>query len=256
MCATIWTRCAGPDHITPLQVTAWRVVESQSHASLRQLTQSDDDRALLERMVEGVKPAYAPPGEFRGLHPLLPTRFRYPPLQYGSRFGSRWERGLWYGAAELETSFAEYAYYRFRFLQDTEADLPVVSQCLTSFAAPINTEQGVHLNETPFDEHREAISDPTSYGVSQPLGTSMREAPIEAFLYWSARADGVCVGVLTPNAFDQPDPFLNSRRGWGCTTTRDTVSFVGEWYASDHPQTVMISKGQFLVDGVLPQPTA
>ena len=48
-------------------------------------------------------------------HYLLATPFRYPPLPYGSRFGSRFEPSLFYGARSASTALAESAYYRFVF---------------------------------------------------------------------------------------------------------------------------------------------
>ncbi|MCV6615090.1 MAG: RES family NAD+ phosphorylase [Cellvibrionaceae bacterium] len=39
----------------------------------------------------------------------MSTPFRYPPLAYGSRFGSTLERGIFYASQELATAFAESA---------------------------------------------------------------------------------------------------------------------------------------------------
>jgi hypothetical protein len=40
-----------------------------------------------------------------------------------TRFGSRSERGLWYGSERLPTAFAEVAYYRILVLEGTAAPL-------------------------------------------------------------------------------------------------------------------------------------
>ena len=94
------------------------MVESQHLFSTRKLVDSEAEHRVLEELIEGHKPK----GE-RGLHFLLATPFRYPPLPHGSRFGTRGQHGIWYGAVEQRTAFAESAYYRLLFLEGTAADL-------------------------------------------------------------------------------------------------------------------------------------
>src|SRR5260370_1119544 len=77
-----------------------------------------------------------------GLDSLLFTPFRYPPLRHGSRFGSRYERGIWYGAETLRTAFAEVAYYRLLFLEGTEADLGLLQTDLSAFSVRVRTHRG------------------------------------------------------------------------------------------------------------------
>ena len=107
MSSSIWTRCAGDSEIRRLQLAAWRVVESQHQVSTRKLVDSNEEQALLEDLIDGVKPRDITGGK---LHYLLSTPFRYPPLKHGSRFGHRHERGIWYGSTERRTAFAEVAY--------------------------------------------------------------------------------------------------------------------------------------------------
>ena len=95
MSSSIWTRCAGDSEIQPLRLEPWRVVEGQHQISTRKLVASDAEQALLEALIETVKPGQLSPAR---LHYLLATPFRYPPLRHGSRFGRRFEPGLWYGA--------------------------------------------------------------------------------------------------------------------------------------------------------------
>jgi len=45
-----------------------------------------------------------------GLDYLLFPPFRYPPLKWGSRFGTEYQRGLFYGSQLLATALAEVAY--------------------------------------------------------------------------------------------------------------------------------------------------
>src|SRR5438876_318428 len=124
--------------------------------------------------------------EAERLHYLRFTSFRYPPLRRGSRFGSRGERGIWYGAESLRAAFAEVAYYRMLFLEGTQADLGSIDADLTAFTARVKTKRGVDLTASPFDHWRAALASKTSYAATQPLGSAMREAAVEAFRYVSA----------------------------------------------------------------------
>src|SRR3954463_15070833 len=109
MSSSIWTRCAGDSEIRPLDVSPWRVVEAQHQLSTRKLVDSAEEQMLLEDLIERSKP---PATAGTRLHYLLATPFRYPPLRHGSRFGSRFVRGIWYGSETRRTAFAEVAYYR------------------------------------------------------------------------------------------------------------------------------------------------
>ena len=81
------------------------MVEAQHRISTRKLVDSDREQAVLEQLLESAKPPVPPASNL--LHYLLFTPFRYPPLPNGSRFGTRWDRGIWYGAETLATAFAE-----------------------------------------------------------------------------------------------------------------------------------------------------
>ena len=93
-------------------------------------------RRLLEQLIEDVKPPSGPPP---GLHWLLFTPFRYPPLRHGSRFGTRAERGIWYGSRTRATAFAEKAYYLLLFLDGTAADLTPLETDVSIFQAAYET---------------------------------------------------------------------------------------------------------------------
>jgi hypothetical protein len=106
MSSSIWMRCEGDSRLTALQLVGWRVVESQHEVSTRKLVHTAAEQELLETLLERVKPPVTT-GSRR--HYLLFTPFRYPPLRHGSRFGSRHELGIWYGAEQQRTAFAEVA---------------------------------------------------------------------------------------------------------------------------------------------------
>ena len=249
MSSSIWTRCAGDSEIRPLHRSPWRVVEAQHQVSTRKLVDSNEEQALLEDLIERVKPLDATLGK---LHYLLSTPFRYPPLAHGSRFGTRKERGIWYGSEDRRTAFAEVAYYRLLFLEGSEATLGTVTTPLTAFTARIRTARGIDLVSAPFDAHRRAIASPTSYSSSQALGAAMRGAGVEAFRYPSARDidGGVNVAAFAPAVFGIAKP--KTFETWHCNASRDRVEVAqGDYFKRD---TYAFPRSQFLVQGALPAP--
>lgn len=250
MSPTIWTRCGGTASVGPLAARPWRVVEAQHRVATRKLVDSDAEQELLEELIERGKPPLPREPALEGLHYLLATPFRYPPLPHGSRFGSRAERGIWYGALGERTAFAETAYYRLLFLEGTAARLEPLMVELSLFQARVSTPRGVRLDGGAFVEHREAIASKTSYAETQQLGRAMRDAGVEAFRFPSARdvRGGTCVGVLTPRAFASKTP--STPQSWHCVATREGVEvrkndyFRGRGYRFE--------RGELLVDGGLP----
>ena len=119
---------------------------------------SDEEQALLEELIEDVKP---PAEAAAGLHYLLFTPFRYPPLRHGSRFGTRAENGIWYGSRTRGTAFAEKAYYLLLFLEGTAAALTPLETDVSIFQAAYETRKGVDLTRGAFARYTELISRPS-----------------------------------------------------------------------------------------------
>lgn len=248
MSSDIWTRCAGSSEIRSLAADAWRVVEAQHQISTRKLVDSDAQQAILEEVLERFKPAC----DSAGLHYLLFTPFRYPPLPHGSRFGTRLDPGIWYGAEGLATAFAEVAYYRLLFLEGTDATLAPLAAELTAYRVPLRTRRGIDLTLEPFARDRSRLASKTSYAATQPLGAAMRAAGVEAFRYESARdaAGGVNVGVFSPGAFAARRP--RGLQTWRSIATRDHVEFSRRDYFQRG--TFGYDRAGFVVDGELPHP--
>jgi hypothetical protein len=224
-------------------------VEAQHQVSTRKLVDSAEEQALLEELIDSAKP----PDITRGrLHYLLFTPFRYPPLPHGSRFGTRNERGIWYGSLELRTAFAEVSYYRLLFLEGSKAKLGTVTTPLTAFTARVRAARGVDLVVKPFDAHRRAIASPTSYSASQALGAAMRAAGVEAFRYPSARDSegGIGFAVFVPSVFGTGKP--KSFETWYCAASRERVEITQADYFKR--ESFAFPRAQFLVQGVLPAP--
>ncbi len=248
---SLWGDLDGAKHVRRLTIDAWRVVEAQHVIATRKLVDSDEEQELLEELLEGSKPPLGEAGD-RGLHYLLTTPFRYPPLRHGSRFGTRLERGIWYGAKEKRTAFAEVAFYRLIFLEGTRASIEPLLVDLSAFVVPVATRCGIDLTRAPFSAHRERLSSKTSYRASQRFGRDMRRATVEAFAYFSARDqdDGVAIGVLRAAAFANPRP--RGLETWHCVATRERVELVHRDFFKK--KTFAFPRAQFLVRGALPSP--
>jgi len=251
MSPNIWTRCAERFEPQRIAGSAWRAVESQHVTSTRKLVDSDDEQQALEALIDAAKPPWPSGKRFVGLHYLLATPFRHPPLRYGSRFGTRRERGIFYCAERQATVFAEKAYYVLLFLEGTEADITPLMRPLTVFQVRISTKKGADLTAPPFDAHVERISSALSYRDSQPLGASMRNAGIAAFRFTSARdpARGPNLGLFDP-VFSTKKP-INAEQ-WICTATRARVELKPG--PAVMRERTGFSREIFEVNGALPTP--
>ena len=112
-----------------------RIVESQEQVATTRIVGNLAEQDLLEHMLEDSKPGSIDPG----LHYLLSTPFRYPPLRHGSRFGSTLEPSLFYASMDLRTCLQECAYYRFIFWYDMASPPP----------NPVTTQHTVFRNSSP-----------------------------------------------------------------------------------------------------------
>lgn len=251
MSRSIWTQCAGSSKRRRIEVEAFRVVESQTMIATRKLVDSDDEQQLLEELIDKVKPPTPVGPEWKNLHYLLFTPFRHPPLRWGSRFGTVAERGIWYGAKELATSFAEVAFYRLLFLDATKAAIAPITIELTSFSALVRTKHGVDLCRKPFSDHADLVSK-TSYGATHAVGAEMRDDGIEAFLYRSARAEkGTCIGLFAP-CFAKKSPA--KFEAWSCTVDPDKVELAKKSWST--PRTThRFERKSFEVGGRLVVPS-
>lgn len=247
----IWKRCEGERQIRPLRGRLLRLVESQEQVATQQLVDDLEEQALLEQLLESSKPPL--PEGTAGLHYLLKTPFRYPPLRWGSRFGSRDEPSLFYGAWSLETAMAETAYYRFLFWSGMASPPPSgrIRSAHASFEVRYQVERGIQLQAPPFVAERESLTDRCDYQATQGLGRAMRAAGVEAFEFESARCPerGINVALFVPRAFAERKP--KNMTAWLCETSAGQVAFK-QAQGPDQPRLFRL--GLFLEDGVLPRP--
>jgi hypothetical protein len=258
MSLDIWTRCAVTSEgarppWSRFSFAPFRVVESQHVIATRKLVDSDDEQALLESLIDQVKPPV--PSGMKKLHYLLATPFRHPPLRWGSRFGTTEEPSLWYGSRALPTAFAEVAYYRLLFLDGTRAALGPVSVELTSFRAQISTRKGIDLCSGPFAEHVDRIANKRSYADTHALGRAMRAAGVEAFTFPSARDPqrGANVALFVP-CFSKSTPF--DLRTWLSTTTAERVEISRKDLLAAKRERFAFERALFEVEGTLPSGAA
>ena len=225
----------------------------------RKLVDSATEQAILEELIDRAKPPLPSGPELARLDYLLATPFRYPPLPHGSRFGTRAERGIWYGADRKPTAFAEAAYYRLLFLEGTEAEIEPILVDLSVFQAAVRTSQGIDLTRLPFAGHEAEISSPVSYATSQALGETLRAAGIETVRYRSARdpEGGTNLALFTSRVFTERKP--RKLETWYCVATRAVVelSLPRRVDRGARGRTVhRFPREPFEVDGVLPAPGA
>lgn len=244
-----WSALDITTHIHPIADTLFRVVESQAQVATSKLCDSLEETDLLESLLEaGSKPAL-PPGT-EDLHYLLATPWRYPPLLYGSRFGSVLEPSLFYGSLSTETCLCECAYYRLLFYTDMAQQPSSLSSQHTVFRAQYQTDYGIRLHLPPFDGYAETLTHKTHYSACQALGAKLRRADVEAFEFPSARAvSGINVALITPAALAEKAP--TDQSPWLCRTHSGGVTFV----QTGRPRQLhSFTREQFLHDGVLPRP--
>lgn len=246
--------------IRPIHGTLYRLVESQEQIATRQLVDTLEEQAVLEEMLDAVKPPY--PENMAHLHYLLKSPFRYPPLKWGSRFGRTFEPSIFYGGCSVDVTLVESAYYRFIFWHSMQAPppKPIMRSVHTLFSVDYKTEKGMQLQSAPFDQYHDVLRHPSNYSVAQALGTAMRSQQIEVFEYCSARTNqnqelkskekkqSICVGLFIADPFCTNQP--KERQQWFCDISADEIIFK----AVESSELIRFPLAQFLQDGVLPMP--
>ena len=260
----------------PARGRVHRVAESQEQVATKDIVDSAPEQSRLEELLEESKPPYTVPVD--GVHYLLKTPFRYPPLKHGSRFGQRFERSLFYGAASVDTALAETAYYRLFFVHHVVTDFPnrIRSQHLI-FEVPVRAERCVKLQSEDWRDVRSKLVDPQDYRFTQALGAQIRSVGADAVQYISARAiqsglrnlddtfaigpanalagdtRGINWGLFYPSALHKKKP--ESQRPMMASTTKDMVSMtITEMDGSLTAREFAVES--FMVDGQLPFPAA
>lgn len=248
---SIWKACRGEEQMVPVSGALFRMVKKLEQIATWQIVENLDEQAELEDLIEEKISAVSNLPKEDELHILLKAPFRYPPLQWGSRFGRTHEPSIFYGGCSVDATLAELAYYRFVYLMDIDTQFEESLQSQhTMFSIGYQSEKGIRLQDPPFDQHHDLIAHPSNYSHAQQLGAEMRVAEVEVFEYPSSRAadHAPCVGIFTPGNFTQNYPL--SQEEWLSELTADTVTFKS--MGSRIVKTYSIS--DFFHNGEFPKP--
>lgn len=206
----------------------WRVVESQESAATLTVVDSHEEQDLLEAMLDVAKPVYREGTE--NMHYLLKTAFRYPPLKYGSRFGTQLMPSYLYASENYRTALCETAYYRFIFLDDmqTAYSKPIRSQ-FEIFSVLAASKKCLDLTASKFKKVQTLINDGQSYTYSHQIGEWASEQECEMIRFYSARypdlekklnsktkIDAINVALAEPKTIRSSKP--RSIQAWQCLT--------------------------------------
>jgi len=199
----------------------WRGVEAQHIVATMRLADNLDEQRILEELLETSKPPLPP--EAKGRHYLVFTPFRYrSPL--ASRFRRPHDPGVWYGAEDLKTACAEVAYWKWRFLMDSEALAGQALHTEHSFFEAGVRGRCADLTASPWKASAKAWRRKTEFSACQALAAEARERDLAWIRYATVRAtDGVCGAVLKPDALALAEPV--DKQTWACKTTSTGAYF-------------------------------
>jgi len=191
----IFALCGGFTHY---QQQVCRIVETQEYSGTLSLVDNLDEQSVLELILDDYKPPYAEGSKDR--HYLISSPFRYPPLQYGSRFGSLHEPSYFYASESIESCLAEAAFYRFLL---TDGTIVPYTKTITSkhdlFYVCVLSTTAIDFCKISERTVQEAITHPNSYFASQNIGRHCRDKGATLIRYHSARSEQQGVNVAIDN---------------------------------------------------------
>ena len=244
MSSNTWTPAALSSSARPLRVEAWRVVEAQHRISTMKLADTPQEQAVLEQLIEAVKPPVPP--DAKGLHYLLYTPFRYGPYPVGSRFRrAGLSEGVFYAARLVDTAIAEAVFHRLLFFAESPGlPFPRNPGEFTAFAVGLAARRAVDLMRPPFAADAAVWMHVSDYAPCQEFADAARTAKVQAIVYAAVRDPGhrPAYAVLTPRAFADPRPRrsqswhirIGSEGGLAaCEAPRRALSFPREIFRAD-----------------------
>ena len=206
------------DAVQVCRIGLWRGVEAQHIVATMKLVDTADEQVELERILEASKPPL--PTVPKEQHYFLVSPFRYP-SPYPSRFREAGALGIWYGAEKVETACTELAYWRWRFLMDSDGlRMGGLIAEFTLFKAKVEG-RALDLTEGPWDTKR-ALWNADDYAACQALAKEARSRTTKWIRYWSARhVEGCCGAVLDPSCLTSVE--LNKQQTWICKVTASSA---------------------------------
>lgn len=197
----------------------WRGVDAQHVVSTMRLADNADEQRVLEELLETSKPPL-PPDAARA-HYLVFTPFRYR-APIATRFRRPQDPGIWYGAEELETACGELAYWKWRFLMDSDALRGSALHTEHTFFQARVRGRCADLTAAPWKAATRAWTHKSDYAQCQAFGAAAREHEVAWIRYHAVRVpDGICAAVLSPASLSLEEPF--EQQTWACKTTATGV---------------------------------
>lgn len=225
-----------------------RMVETQEYAATTYLVDDLEEQAILEQILDDFKHSYV--DDTQDLHYLISSPFRYPPLKYGSRFGSITEPSYFYASESIQTCLAEAAFYRFYLIDGTETPFPKVIQSEHSlFFVKVSSSNTLDLTQISDTSIQQQLTDPQYYSLTQKVGLHARQNGVDLLRYYSARcqAQGVNVAIDNHTLIQSEQP--EYKEEYICQLDPQTGILR---FSQPRNFPVMFTKNQFLVKGNLP----
>lgn len=198
-----------------------RIVERQEDSATTRITHDLVEQQMLEEMLEGNKPGSLN----KAIDYLLGTPFRYPPLNYGSRFGTTRDRWIFYGCLDSETCLRECGYYRFKLLFDMVEPPPKPVGCEhTMFTVDLAAQRSVDLCAPTYAALRDGLVSVESYALTHRIGQQARDASAQMLVSYSARGAGKNAAVFDDAVFASGP---RNQRLWMSQVRADRVMFRG-----------------------------
>lgn len=212
--------------VASARMLAWRGVEAQHVVSTMRLVDTPQEQDLLEQLLEASKPPT--PASARQQHYLLTTPFRYRPM-HASRFRPARTPGQWYGGETLHAACAEVAYWRHRFIADSEGLHGQVLLTEHSFFQAQLSGPCIDLTAEPWLYNRAAWTHPSDYSATHAVAAEAQAHGAQWLRYESARAPGeACAVAFQPACLSEPAAGLErTMQTWRCKATQQSVLFTG-----------------------------
>jgi hypothetical protein len=192
----------------------WRGVEAQHVVSTMRLADNASEQRVLEELLEKSKPSLPSGAEQHHYLVFTPFRYRSP---VATRFRRPHDPGVWYGAEELRTACAELAYWKWRFLMDSEALAKSSLQTEHTFFKAKARGRCIDLTAVPWKAAARAWSHKSDFRDCQALAEAARERRVGWIRYAAVRIEGICGAVLRAEALSLVEPFV--QQTWACKTT-------------------------------------
>lgn len=196
--------------------------ESQYASSTMRLVDTIREHEILEDILEESKPPI--PDEAQDLHYLLFSPFRYAhTAAFGTRFRTKGDPGVFYGAETSRTAASEVGYWRWKFVQDSDGLRRLSPSQFTAFSVPLS-DLSVDLRVKPFKRDAARWQHPSDYTATQAFAKITRETKVGIIIYKSVRCpiDSFCAAVLDLKAFAQKKPD-NGMQSWVLTIADEVI---------------------------------